>query len=259
MQGLKDKRVLITGASSGIGAGMAKTLAREGCRLVLHYNRNETGVKQTFEAVTQLGAEATLLQCDFRHLASLESFFQQAWSAFDGLDGLVNNAGIVTKSLSLKDRAGEKFADTLTVNLQAPYQLSTLFAEACIQAEQPGAIVNNSSIHGQSTCEWFSAYAASKAGLDAVTKVQATEWGPHGIRVNVLAPGVVPVERTDAILNQPEMEKKWCERMPAGRYGTVEEMGEATAYLLSDATRWMSGSILTLDGGLIARGNYPVR
>lgn len=259
MQGLNDKRILITGASSGIGAGMAKVLAREGCRLVLHYNQNQKGIEQTLQTVESLGAKAQVIQCDFKQLAQLTKFFNQAWSLFDGLDGLVNNAGIVTKSTSLKDAEGEKFAQTLAVNLQAPYQLSTAFAKACINAKQSGVIVNNSSIHGQATCEWFSAYAASKMGLDAITKVQAVEWGKHGIRVNGLAPGVVPVERTDKILNQPEMAAKWCERMPAGRYGTTDEIGEATAYLLSDATKWMSGSILTIDGGLIARGNYPVR
>jgi glucose 1-dehydrogenase len=95
--------------------------------------------------------------------------------------------------------------------------------------------------------------------MDAMTKVQAVEWGQFGVRVNVLAPGVVPVERTFDVLYRPEMERKWVGAMPAGRYGTVEDMGMATAYLLSDATEWMTGSILTLDGGLIARGHYPYR
>lgn len=259
MQGLKNQKVLVTGASSGIGAGMAKVLAREGCKLVLHYNRNKSGIEQTLQAVTELGAEAEVLWCDFRELDSIAAFFQEAWAVFGGLDGLVNNAGVVTKTVALKDAQGEKFTETLNVNLHAPYLLSTAFAQACINAKQGGAIVNNSSIHGQATCEWFSAYAASKAGLDAITKVQAVEWGQYGIRVNVLAPGVVPVERTNEILKQPAMRAKWCDQMPAGRYGTVEEMGEATAFLLSDNARWMTGSIMTVDGGLIARGNYPVR
>jgi len=259
MTGLKNKRILITGASSGIGAGMAKVLAREGCQLVLHYNRNVSGIQNTLQEVKQLGAKAKLLKCDFKNLASLSEFFNQAWSLFGGLDGLVNNAGIVTKSTALDDPLGAKFAETLLVNLQAPYQLSVAFANACIKAKQPGVIVNNSSIHGQATCEWFSAYSASKMGLDAITKVQAVEWGKFGIRVNGLAPGVVPVERTNKILHEPSMAKKWCEQMPAGRYGTTEEMGEATAFLLSDASKWMTGSVLTIDGGLIARGNYPVR
>lgn len=259
MKGLKGKRVLITGASSGIGAGMARVLAREGCRLVLHYNQNEAGIEKTVLAVKALGAEVDIVQCDFKQLDSLEAFFKQAWVIFDGLDALVNNAGVVSKVTALKDASGSQFMDTLKVNLHAPYQLSTAFAQACIEAQQPGAIVNNSSIHGQATCEWFSAYAASKAGLDAISKVQAVEWGRHQIRVNVLAPGVVPVERTHAILSEPNMAKKWQDHMPAGRYGTTDEMGEATAYLLSDATAWMTGSVLTLDGGLVARGNYPSR
>jgi len=259
MQGLQDKRILITGASSGIGAGMANVLAKHGCRLVLHYNRNEAGIEQTLKAVQDIGAQADIVRCDFRELNSLPKLFDQAWSVYNGLDGLVNNAGIVTKSTSLKDPQGDKFAETLAINLQAPYQLSTLFASACIDAKQPGVIVNNSSIHGQATCEWFSAYAASKMGLDAITKVQAVEWGQHGIRVNGLAPGVVPVERTQKILSEPSMEKKWCQTMPLGRYGETEEMGDATAFLLSDESKWMTGSILTVDGGLIARGNYPSR
>ena len=259
MKGLTAKRVLITGASSGIGAGMAKVLAAEGCRLVLHYNQNAAGIKQTLEEVRSIGAEAEIVRCDFKKLHQLSSFFDEAWAVFGGLDALINNAGIVTKTVALKDVDGNKFMETLNVNLHAPYQLSSLFAQACIRVQQSGAIVNNTSIHGQATCEWFSAYAASKAGLDAITKVQAVEWGQYGIRVNGLAPGVVPVERTDKILSQPNMQAKWCDRMPAGRYGTVEEMGEATAFLLSDSSSWMTGSVLTVDGGLIARGNYPVR
>lgn len=256
---LKGKRILITGASSGIGAGMAQTLAEAGCKLVLHYNRNEKGIERTEEMVRSLGAEVKVVRHDFRKLGELRDFFYQAWWLFEGLDGLVNNAGLITKSLSLKDLDGQLFHDTITVNLQAPYILSTAFAEACIKAQKTGVIVNNSSIHGQATCEWFAAYAASKAGMDAMTKVQAVEWGQYGIRVNVLAPGVVPVERTFDILYQSTMEKKWVGAMPAGRYGSVEDMGMATAYLLSDATQWMTGSVLTVDGGLIARGHYPKR
>ncbi|MBO1927222.1 SDR family oxidoreductase [Thiomicrorhabdus sp. 6S2-11] len=259
MKGLQGKRVLITGASSGIGAGMAKVLAGYGCKLVLHYNANQAGIEQTLQTVTDLGAKAKVVRCDFADLDSLEVFFEEAWQQFGALDALVNNAGIVTKSTALKDSGARQFNRTLAINLQAPYLLSTAFAKHCIAAKQGGRIVNNSSIHGQATCEWFSAYAASKAGLDAISKVQAVEWGQHGINVNVLAPGVVPVERTNHILHKPEMAEKWTSAMPTGRYGTVEEMGEATAYLISDLTAWMTGQVITIDGGLIARGNYPRR
>lgn len=256
---LSAKRVWITGASSGIGAGMAKVLAQQGCKLVLHYCRNEVGIQNTLAAVKALGAQAEIVWGDFRDYDGLAGVFDQAWCKFDGLDALVNNAGVVTKTTALNDLEGQAFNQALLVNLQTPYRLSSLFAKACIDAQQAGAIVNNSSIHGQQTCEWFSAYAASKAGLDAMMKVMAVEWGQYGIRVNNLAPGVVPVERTFDILNQPKMAKKWTSAMPLSRYGTVEEMGWATAFLLSDSAQWMTGSVLTVDGGLIARGHYPAR
>lgn len=256
---LRGKRLFITGASSGIGAGMAKVLSQQGCDLVLHYHQNQQGIQQTLESVLAQGVKAEIVQADFRQLDQVQSVFDQAWSFFDGLDGLVNNAGVVTKSLSLKDLQGRAFQETLAINLHAPYLLSTAYAAACQKAKISGNIVNNSSIHGQATCEWFAAYAASKAGLDALTKVHAVEWGQFGVRVNSLAPGVVPVERTFDILNQPAMQKKWVGAMPANRYGTVEDMGRATAFLLSQASEWMTGSVLTVDGGLIARGHYPYR
>ena len=256
---LAGKRVWITGSSSGIGAGMAKILAQQGCKLVLHYCRNEAGVQQTLKTVAEWGAEVEVVWGDFSDYASLPVVFEQAWSTFDGLDALINNAGIVTKSTALKDEAGEAFNRTIAVNLQAPYRLSTAFAKACIEAKQPGVIINNSSIHGQQTCEWFSAYAASKAGLDAMMKVMAVEWGPKGIRVNSLAPGVVPVERTAKILAEPKMAATWTKAMPLQRYGHVDDMGWATAFLISDSAAWMTGSVLTVDGGLIARGGYPAR
>ncbi|SIO15456.1 glucose 1-dehydrogenase [Sulfurivirga caldicuralii] len=256
---LNNKRVLITGASSGIGAGIARVLAREGCRLVLHYNRNEAGIEKTLSDVQALGAEAEVLHCDFRELDRVVPFFEAAWQAFNGLDALINNAGIVSKVTSLKDPHGEAFDEVLAVNLQAPYRLATAFAQHCIEAGHGGVVVNNSSIHGQKSCEWFSAYGAAKAGLDRLTEVQAIEWGPHGIRLVGIAPGVVPVERTEVILSQPPVKDRWMKCTPLGRYGTTDEMGEAVAFLISDRAAWMTGSILTVDGGLIARGNYPFR
>jgi glucose 1-dehydrogenase len=256
---LKNKRILITGASSGIGKGMARVLANAGCLLVLHYNSNNDGIKQTLESVLKLGIEAEVLKCDFSNLEKVQDFFTNAWQIYDGLDGLVNNAGVITKSLSLEDFIATQFNKTLAVNLQAPYLLSVAFASNCKKIGQKGVVVNNSSVHGQASCEWFAAYAASKAGLDAMTKVHAVEWGKFGVRVNALSPGVVPVERTFDILHKPEMIEKWLGAISVGKYGTVEDMGMATAYLLSDATKWMTGSILTIDGGLISRGNYPYR
>lgn len=255
---LSGKRFFITGASSGIGAGMAVKLAQMGANLVLHYHQNPEGIERTLSQLPK-GVRVTCLQADYRDLEGLHDHFLEAWAAHGGLDGLVNNAGVVTKSLSLHDLHGEKFNHTLAVNLQAPYLLSTYFAEACFTEKKGGVIVNNSSIHGSDTCEWFAAYAASKAGLEAMAKAQAIEWAEHGVRVNNIAPGVVPVERTQAILSQPKVEAKWMANMPTQRYGTVEDIAEATAFLLSDASAWTTGTTLTVDGGMTARGHYPKR
>jgi len=256
---LKDKRIFITGASSGIGAGMALHLAEAGAKLVLHYHQNDEGIAQVVQQVEALGADCATFQCDYRQLEQVASHFECAWQAYGGLDGLVNNAGVVTKSLSLKDPSAKLFNETLAVNLQAPYLLSTAFAKACIHQKKSGVIVNNTSIHGEATCEWFAAYAASKQGLEALGKVHAIEWGKQGIRVNAIAPGVVPVERTFDVLNQPKMEAKWVNKIPLGRYGKVQDIAEATSFLLSDASSWMTGQNMVVDGGMIARGNYPSR
>jgi NAD(P)-dependent dehydrogenase (short-subunit alcohol dehydrogenase family) len=256
---LAGKVYFVTGASSGIGAGIATYLAESGANLVLHYHQNPEGMERTLKAVEPFGVKVVTVQQDYRQLDQVSEHFNLAWQAFGHLDGLVNNAGMVTKSLSLKDPNGDLFQQTLAVNLHAPYLLSTAFAQACIQAGQSGVIVNNSSIHGEATCEWFAAYAASKAGLEAIGKVQAVEWGEHQIRVNAVAPGVVPVERTESILLKPNVKAKWENKIPLGRYGLVEDIAQATAFLLSDASAWMTGQTLLVDGGMIARGNYPSR
>lgn len=259
MNNLKGKCYFITGASSGIGAGIARILAREGADLVLHYNKNEQGIETTRSACKAAGVRTHIIQWDFRELSGLKNIFAQAWEAFEGLDGLVNNAGIVPKLTSLKDPDGVTFNETLAVNLQAPYQLSNYFAQHAIEAKQNGVIINNTSIHGQQSCEWFSAYGAAKAALDQITKVQAIEWGQYGIRVLAIAPGVVPVERTQHILEQDNVKTQWLKRTPLGRYGTPEDIAEAVTFMLSDKASWMTGSIMTVDGGLIARGDYPFR
>lgn len=256
---LAGKRILITGTSSGIGAGMARYLAQQGCKLVLHYARNPAGMKKTEQTVASITNEWVTLRCDFRQPDTIHPFFDQAWQAFDGLDGLVNNAGIVPKTLMTDDTDGKVFNETLAVNLQAPYLLSVAFAKRHIANQTSGNIVQNTSIHGQATCEYFSAYGASKAALDNAMRVMASEWGAFGIRVNSLAPGVVPVERTETLLSQPDMMADWHRLIPLQRFGTTEEMAQATAFLLSNASQWMTGSVLTIDGGMIARGNYIKR
>jgi glucose 1-dehydrogenase len=120
-----------------------------------------------------------------------------------------------------------------------------------------GVIINVSSIHGEKSNEYMGAYAASKAALDSLTRTMAIEFAPHNVRVNAIAPGVVPVERTAQAFQDPAIRGAWEERIPLGRVGTVEQVAQACIPLIEN--EWITGSILQIDGGMMARANMPVR
>jgi len=178
----------------------------------------------------------------------------------DPLDILVNNAGLITKMASDDDDDTlSSWHETMAVNLHAPLQISRLAYRRMRKSSggNGGVIVNVSSIHGSRSVEWMTAYAASKAALDSLTRGLALEYAVDGVRVNAVAPGIVPVERTVAALSDPAAQELWTPHLPVGRMGTVEEIGEATVQLC--VNEWMSGTILTVDGGMMARANMPFR
>lgn len=251
---LNDKTILITGASSGIGAGIARSLARHKTKIILHYNTNYNGVIQTQNEVVRSGSEAKIIQFDFRSEERVRQFFQEARSCFSDIDILINNAGVVPKR-TIEDTDLNFWRETHAINLNFPFFLSREFARDRIKMGKPGAIINISSIHGEQSCEKFAAYASTKSALNALTKIQAIEWAEHNIRVNTIAPGAVEVERNkDGLRENREL---WMPKILSGRYGTTDEIGELAVFLSSDAAAWMTGQILTIDGGTTARGNYP--
>lgn len=170
---------------------------------------------------------------------------------------MINNAGLITK-LAAEDEDDDftSWMDTIQVNLNAPYQLSKLAYDR-MKKKKHGNIINVSSIHGSVSCEYMVAYASSKAALDRMTAGLSSEWARNGVRVNSLAPGIVPVERTQDILSQQTSQDLWHPHLPVGRMGTTKECAHAVVYLLEN--EWTSGSILTLDGGMTARINMPFR
>ena len=254
--GLSGKRVLVTGASGGIGAGIAAELGRQGARVVIHYRTRPEGAERTVAAVRAAGGEAVSVYGDLRAESALERVFREAWAAWNGLDGLVNNAGVVLKA-AIQDAGAEQWDDIMAINLRAPYLLSRRVATAMDGAGTGGAIVHNTSIHGHRSVPWFSAYAASKAGLEGLMQVQALEWADRGIRVNSVAPGVVPVERTGEALEASR--EDFMPHIPLGRYGAVEDIALLTAYLCSPAAGWVTGQSFVADGGTLARLDLPRR
>lgn len=247
-------KVLITGSSSGIGRGIAIELSKNGFEIALHYNQNLPGVQET-QKMLQDPSSAKIFQCDLSISSRLKEMYAKVIDSFGPLDCLVNNAGLVPKAKILEATLSE-FESTQKVNLYPVYELSRLFASET-NNESSRSIVNISSIHGQLSCESFSAYASSKAAIDALTKIQALEWAEFGIRVNSIAPGVVEVPRSQASL---ELNKKiWQQRIPLKRYGIPQDIGKLAAFLCKDDSDWITGQVLTIDGGTLARSNLPDR
>lgn len=253
---LCHKRILVTGSSSGIGAGIAKSFAKCKTKIILHYNSNYDGVIETQKEVCRLGSQAEMIQFDFREEEYAPKFFSDAVACFSGVDILINNAGVVPKK-NLSETDITLWKETFSINLHFPFLLSKLFAKRLIEKGNFGTIVNISSIHGNQSCENFCAYSSSKAAVNALTKIQSIEWAKHQIRVNTIAPGVVEVERNKGGLQ--EKQDLWMQKILLGRYGTTSEIGELAVFLSSNAAAWITGQVFTIDGGMTVRGNFPMR
>ena len=256
---LAGKRALVTGSSGGIGAAIAKRLASEGAEVMVHYNTRRDGAMATHKSIVAAGGTCSgILKCDFRSPSAISKMFSlvdEIWQ--DGLDILINNAGIVTKLASDDDTDDlSMWHETMQVNLHAPLQLSRLARRRMMLKDGGGVIINVSSIHGEQSVEWMTAYAASKAALDSLTRGLAMEYAPE-VRVNAIAPGVVPVERTAAAFDNPQVIDMWLPHLPAGDLGTVQQVAEATIPLCTNA--WITGTIWKVDGGMLARANMPFR
>ena len=266
---LEGKRALVTGSSGGIGAGIALALAAQGASVLVHYNSRYEGAKQTCAAITKQAQSAEggkgscegIIQCDFRSPKAIDKMMgyigENCWGG-QPLDILVNNAGLITKMASDDDDEDlSAWRETISVNLHAPLQLSRLAYRQMKKAGNGGVIINVSSIHGSRSVEYMTAYAASKAGLDSLTRGLALEYADDNVRVNAIAPGIVPVERTAAVLSTKDAQHMWTPHLPVGRMGSVEEIGEATVQLCTN--QWITGTVLSIDGGMMARANMPFR
>ncbi|ADE16805.1 short-chain dehydrogenase/reductase SDR [Nitrosococcus halophilus Nc 4] len=253
---LAGKRVLVTGASGGLGAAIAKAFGGQGCRVLVHYRTREQGADQTVRAIQQAGGTALQYPADLRSEKAIEKLVNFIVETWNGIDVLVNNAGVVLKASAL-DAGATYWDDSLNVNLRAPYLLSRQVANQMIKEGVEGVILNNSSIHATKSVPYFSAYAASKAGLEAMSRVMALEWAPYHIRVNCIAPGVVPVERTQETLRAQQ--DNWMPHIPAGRFGRPQDIAEMAVYLCSKAADWVTGQSFVVDGGMLARMDMPRR
>ena len=243
---LIGKHALVTGASSGIGAYIAATLDAAGANITVHYNHNQTGADQVVHSLTNKGQA---IQADLKSRVAVNALFNRAIEALGPVSILVNCAAEQTLS-PLKDMSLESWSDMQQTNVEAVFQMSQLFAAQ----NQPGAIVNISSIEGSRPAYGHAHYSTSKAALEMLTKATAFELGPSNIRVNAVAPGLI--WRAGIEEAWPEGVNRWKERAPLRRLGHPNDVANAVLFLASDAASFVTGSVLTVDGGMLTQPGW---
>lgn len=242
---LSEMRILVTGASSGLGAHMVTMLAARGARVAAAARR-----VAALEALAAAAGRVTPLAVDVSDPGSVEHCVAEAAEAMGGLDGLVNNAGIAWRGKTL-EMPGSDWDRVIDTNLSGVFRVAQ--AAARIMAERGGgAIVNTASIMGFGSRTGIAAYAASKAGVVHLTRALALEWARHDIRVNAIAPGYFPTEMTDAYLASPEAEAM-RKGIPMRRFGRHEDLDGPLELLLSDQGAYITGVTLPVDGGHLVR------
>jgi NAD(P)-dependent dehydrogenase (short-subunit alcohol dehydrogenase family) len=244
---------LVTGASSGLGVECAHALALAGADVAIAARRGERLERFAAELTTSYGVKAVGVQTDVTSEPDLDRLMETIQARLGLVDILVNNAGISpTGRAEVLPRV--TWDEALATNLTAPMMLAQRVARPLIEARKPGRIINMTSIYGlvASSIYRLSAYSATKAGLANLTRQLAVEWAPYGILVNAIAPGWIPTEATEAGMAKSQNRERMEKVTPLGRLGQPQEIRGAVIYLASAASSYVTGTVLSIDGGYVA-------
>lgn len=242
---LEGKKAIVTGASSGIGKGIARVFAREGADVVFTYRGNKTGADNTLAELRRFGVKVLSLRTDVSRIPDIDAMLAEAVAFMGGLDIIVNNAGITSK-YDFLDISEDEFDELFDINCRGTYFCAQRAARY-MKTHGGGNIINISSLSSRASTERFSAYAATKAAINKFTEAAAIELAPDKIRVNAVAAGWVPVESEGQ--KTEEEKRRGLRHLPVGRFGLPDDIGEMCAFLASDRAGFITGQTFFVDGG----------
>lgn len=243
---LEQKVAVVTGASRGIGSSIAKKLAEDGMFVVINYRGNKEQAESVKQEILENQGMAEIYACDVSDYDACETFFKTVVQTYGRIDVLVNNAGITRDGLLMK-MTEEDYDAVLQTNLKGPFH-GTHFVSRQMLKQRSGRIINISSVSGILGNAGQANYCAAKAGVIGLTKSAARELASRGITVNAVAPGFICTKMTEVLSEEVQANVK--KQIPLGQFGKPEDVAEAVAFLASEKARYITGQVLSVDGGM---------
>ncbi len=247
---LADRTALVTGASRGIGQAIAVGMAWAGADVIV-VSRNVRSLDETVAEIEKAGRSCHAMAADVSDKSAVESLFGQIEQAGLSLDILLNNAGIedVRASTDVDEALWDKIVDT---NLKGAFFVAQGFARPLLAAGKTGSIINTASLTSEVGVPTATPYTASKSGLVGMTRALSTEWSPQGIRVNAIGPGYFRTELTEAFYQDEVWQQAMLGKIPMGRFGHLKDLVGASVFLASNASAYVTGQVIYVDGGYLA-------
>ena len=250
---LTGKTIMVTGANTGIGQGIALAIGRAGGNVIAVGRSSMEETEKLFRQCSAKSGSISHKSIDFGANVDPKLMLDEAWDEAGRIDGLVNNAGIIRRADAL-DFTEKDWDEVMDINLKTVFFLSQAFARRVLQTpEKKGKIVNIASMLSFQGGIRVPAYTASKHGVAGLTKLLANEWSAHDINVNAVAPGYIATNNTAALRDDPERAAEILGRIPAGRWGDPADIAGAVAFLCMPASNYVTGAVLNVDGGWLAR------
>ena len=243
---LENKIVLVTGATGGIGKTISLALAEQGAIPIIHYNSNEKKAFQLLQEINDIGVQSITIRADIRQEDEVKQMIQSIKEKYGRIDCLVNNAGILVRGF-IAMQSLDKYKNAIDINLLGNFLVLKHVSMMMIR-QKYGTVVNVSSAAGLGGLKGQSVYSSTKGALNSLTLVAAKEMADFNVRVNAVAPGFISTGMLD---NATKQDYKHKEIIPMKRFGTAEEVSSVVLFLLSNASSYMTGQILLIDGGLL--------